>query len=85
MQVKNKWRQVNVFEKGTYRIVEKVQETSSDTGMHTVNEAENTLTAGNNLIPLSIPLQCSRVGYVNLYILIHVFSNFTYFGQTKFS
>ena len=32
MQVKKEWRQVN--EKGHIGIVEKVQETSSDTGMH---------------------------------------------------
>ena len=50
---------------GTYRIVEKVQETSSDTGVHnkTITELQNsecvlenrdTPTAGNNLIPISV-------------------------------
>ena len=35
MQVKKEWRQVNEkIKKGHIGIVEKVQETSSDTGMH---------------------------------------------------
>ena len=40
------------------------------------------VTAGNNLIPISIPLQCSCVG---LYIFIHVYSDITCFGQPQFS
>ena len=79
MQVKKEWRQVN--EKGHIGIVEKVQETSSDTGMHTgpllcymncecVLESRDIPTAGNNLIPISVPLQCSCVGYVHFYTCI---------------
>ena len=55
------------IQKGHIGIVEKVQETSSDTGMHNraitvlhelcecVLESRDTPTAGNNLIPISVP------------------------------
>ena len=53
-------------------IVENIQETSLDTGIHNraitvlherVLESRDTPIAGNNLIPISVPFQCSCVGY----------------------
>ena len=67
MQVKKEWRQVNEnYSKGTYRDCRKVQETSSDTGVHItepllcyingecVLKIRDTPTAGNNLFPIAI-------------------------------
>ena len=48
-----------------------------------VLESKDTPTAGNNLIHISVPLQCSCVGYVHFFI--HVFSDFTCFGQSQLS
>ena len=40
-----------------------------------VLESKDTPTAGNNLIPISVPLQCSCVGCVHF---THVISDFTW-------
>ena len=56
--------------KGHIGIVENIREASSDTGMHIterymnsecVLESRDTPTAGNNLIPISVPFYCSCV------------------------
>ena len=70
-----------LFEKGHVGIVEKVQETSLGTGMHnrainmrsmncgcvleSRDTPHHTVYPGNNLIPISVPLECSCVGYVH--------------------
>ena len=64
--------------KGHIGIVEKVQETSSDTGMpllcymnsECVLESRDTPTGGNNLIPMSVPFCCSCVYYVYFHTCI---------------